>query len=157
MTHRISLLAFDPARVAAVLAELTAGRAEPYASILPGSHLVRAGTRQPVAIEVYPDDPAAERKSPAAERRNTFDPAAADAHRFPLSVPLDRAAIQSIAAREGWRTTLSGRGMLGLKAAFQVVELWIENRILAELTPRGIAEAVAQDGSESATTVRAVA
>jgi len=155
MTYRISLPAFDPARVAAVLAELTAGRAEPYAGILPGSHLVLAGTRQPVAIEIYPDDPVAERKSSATERRNTFDPAAADAHRFPLSVPLDRAAIQAIAAREGWRASTSGRGMLGLKAAFQVVELWIENRILAELTPRGIAEALPLEGSETGATTRA--
>jgi len=148
MTYRISLPAFDPARVAAVLAELTAGRAEPYASILPGSHLVRAGTRQPVAIEIYPDDPAGAEQQPAAP--DAFDPDAAAAHRFPLSVPLDRAAIQSIAEREGWRAQLSGRGMLGLKAAFQVVEFWIENRIPAVLTPRGIPEPAAQDQASGA-------
>jgi hypothetical protein len=38
-----------------------------------------------------------------------------------LSVPIDRATVERIGAREGWRTRLFGRGSPGMPPVFHVI------------------------------------
>ena len=45
-----------------------------------------------------------------------------------MSVPLDRAAIERIGMREGWRTRFFGRGAPGKPPAFHLLEFWVENK-----------------------------
>jgi hypothetical protein len=45
-----------------------------------------------------------------------------------LSVPLSESRVKEIAAREGWRTGTFWRGGI-----FQVIEFWVEGRLLLEL------------------------
>jgi hypothetical protein len=52
-----------------------------------------------------------------------------------VSVPLDQQQIEQIAVREGWQTLLGNRGPF-----FQVVEFWVENRVLLELLTPKMAE-----------------
>ena len=40
-----------------------------------------------------------------------------------------------IGQREGWRTQLCGRGAPGQEPLFYVVELWLEDRQMAEIVP----------------------
>jgi hypothetical protein len=49
-----------------------------------------------------------------------------------VSVKVDRAAIERIGAREGWRTEHFWRGPPGIRL-FEVYEFWVENRVLFEL------------------------
>jgi hypothetical protein len=49
-----------------------------------------------------------------------------------VSVKVDRATIERIGAREGWRTQHYWRGP-GDVRLFEVYEFWIENRIMLEL------------------------
>ena len=44
----------------------------------------------------------------------------------------DRATIERIGAREGWRTEHHWRGPKGMKI-FELYEVWVENRIMLEL------------------------
>ena len=58
-----------------------------------------------------------------------------------LSVPIDRAAVERIGEREGWRTRYFGRGAPGQPPAFHVIEFWLENRLMVEVaTPDMVAE-----------------
>jgi hypothetical protein len=52
-----------------------------------------------------------------------------------LSVPSDRATIERIGAREGWTTRFCPRGAPKQKPLFNVIEFWVENRIMLELAP----------------------
>ena len=51
-----------------------------------------------------------------------------------LSVTLDETRIKDIATREGWRAIICDRGGI-----FQVIEFWIENRIMFELLTQDMA------------------
>jgi hypothetical protein len=78
-----------------------------------------------------------------AEAADTIhDPAAPEFGPFHLlmSTPLDEAAVLRIGVREGWRTQRFGRGAPGRPAMFEVIELWLENRILVELACPDMAE-----------------
>jgi len=56
-------------------------------------------------------------------------------------VPTDRATVERIGAREGWRTRLFGRGSPGMPPVFHVIEFWVENRLMIEVaTPDMIDE-----------------
>ena len=58
-----------------------------------------------------------------------------------LSVPVDRAAVERIGEREGWRTRYFGRGAPGQPPVFHVIEFWLENRVMVEVaTPDMLAE-----------------
>jgi hypothetical protein len=138
MIYRVSMPALDPRRVASVLAELSDGFARPFRSSLPGSFLVMSNQ---FAIEVYPDDPMmakAERTAPANGMR-VGDPLLD----FPLPVSAKHAEIERVAAREGWRMEVLGGLAPGVASRFLLVQLWIENRVLARLrsTGTGLTEA----------------
>ena len=64
-----------------------------------------------------------------------------------LSVPLDRAAVQKIGDRKGWRTGLFGRGASGRKPFFHGIELWEENRLNARGRDTGDGRRLNESGS----------
>jgi hypothetical protein len=60
------------------------------------------------------------------------EPAGASAFHALISVKVDRASIERIGAREGWRTRHFWRGP-GDVRLFELYEFWIENRTVLEL------------------------
>jgi hypothetical protein len=139
MIHHISIPARDPVHVAAVLAELLGGRAYPFPGPLPGARMAVSGDPHGTMIEVYPETimmAPGEGEAPVtyAPAPGTTMPAPAAFHAL-LSVPHDRAAIEAIGARAGWRTKFFDRAAPGRPPVFHVIELWVENRILLEIVP----------------------
>lgn len=49
-----------------------------------------------------------------------------------ISVTADRATIERIGAREGWRTRHFWRGPRGMRL-FELYEFWVENRVMLEI------------------------
>ncbi|HEY8125838.1 MAG TPA: hypothetical protein VIF88_10505 [Methylocystis sp.] len=137
MIHHISIPARDPVRVAAVLAELMNGRDFPFSCPLPGARMAMSGDPQGTMIEVYPDTITLAPGEKEAQVAFTPGPAATGYFPFHalISTPLDRAAIERIGAREGWRTKFFGRGAPGKPPVFHLLEFWIENRVMLELAP----------------------
>jgi hypothetical protein len=135
MIHHISITAQNPQRVAMVLAELWQGRAYPF-PMYPDSYIAFAGDAHGTAIEVYPlgtelvpgciDLPALKTSQISTQFTGTH---------AAVSVPLNQQQIEQIAVREGWQTLLGNRGPF-----FQVVEFWLENRVLLELLTPEMAE-----------------
>lgn len=139
MIHHVSIPAERPEHVARVLAELMGGRAFPFPGPLRGAFVAVAGDARGTSIEVYPAQTVLE--PGAGDAPSQFASRAPSPHgafHFLLSVDLERDAIERIGAREGWRTKLFGRGAPGQKPVFEVIELWIENRILVELAPKSM-------------------
>ncbi len=133
MIYRVSIPALNPERVAKVLAELSDGQARPFRSSLPGSFIVTANQ---FAIEVYADDPKAAKRSPltpSASDLRVGDPLLD----FPLPVVATHAEIEKVAAREGWRVQFLGGIAPGVAERYLLVELWVENRVLARLRSSG--------------------
>lgn len=129
MIHHISISAKDPQRVAGVIAELWQTQFLPFPPF-PGSFIVILNDGHGTAIEItpmgtelLPGQGDQEVQSAINENPSAFTPTHAA-----LSVPVSEARIKEIAAREGWRAETFSR-----VDAFQVVELWIEDRMLIEL------------------------
>ena len=123
-----SIPAQDPALVAEVLAEIWAGQAMGFDPV-PGAMVVVAGDAHGSAIEVYP---ASTRLLPGQgaamfDSDRGGDNGAAGVH-LAICTSLDAAAIAAIAARHGWRCVRCSRGGL-----FDVIEFWLENRLMIEL------------------------
>jgi len=158
MIHHFSIAARDPGHVAAVLAELLGGQSLNF-SPFPGARIVVAGDEHGTAIELYPLGlELAPGEGGAAVRgvANT-QPSEFTATHAAISVALDEASVHRIARREGWRAVTCTRTV-----AFQVIEFWLENRVMLEILPpdmardylRAIApgnlENVARDSAEPA-------
>jgi hypothetical protein len=136
MIHHISIPARDPLRVAAVLAELMNGRDFPFSGPLPGARMAMSGDPHGTMIEVYPETITL---APGTDEAQVVFARAAPAdyvgfHAL-MSVPLGRAEIERIGAREGWRTKFFGRGAQGKPPVFHLLEFWVENRNMFELAP----------------------
>jgi hypothetical protein len=135
MIHHISIPARDTARVARVLSELTTSRIYRFPGPLPGALMVVGSDAHGTMIEVYPDT--VEMHPGEGEESVRFAAATGErphgAFHALVSTTLDRARIEAIAAREGWRAKTFGRGLPGEPPLFHVVEVWLENRILIEL------------------------
>jgi hypothetical protein len=137
MIHHVSIPARDPVRVAAVLAELMGGHDYPFTGPLPGARMAVSGDPHGTMIEVYPDTivmAPGEDEAPVVYSHADKPPCHVPFHAL-ISVPLDRAAIEQIGTREGWRTRFFGRAPAGKPAVFHLVEFWVENRILLEVVP----------------------
>ncbi|HEY1931542.1 MAG TPA: hypothetical protein VGG99_05985 [Acetobacteraceae bacterium] len=136
MIHHVSIAARDPKHVADVLAELMQGRNYPFPGGVPDSWIAVSGDPHGTAIEVYPEDI---RLRPDGRNAVRFERGAADDTYVPfhllLSVPSDQATIEQIGAREGWTTRFCPRGAPKQKPLFNVIEFWVENRIMLELAP----------------------
>jgi len=128
--HHVSIPARDPEHVAQVLAELFGGYAGPFIGPIPGGWVVYEEDGHGSGIEVYSE-------------RTTLVPGEGDAmgmvrlgavpqavafHAL-ISVKVDRATIERIGAREGWRTRHFWRG----PRLFELYEFWVENRVMLEL------------------------
>lgn len=128
MIHHISITAENPQRVAAVLAELWNGHAYPF-PMYPNSYIAFAGDGYGTAIEVYPlGSELVPGRTDLPDLQANHAPTPFTATHAAVSVPLDQQQIERIAVREGWQTLLGNRGPF-----FQVVEFWVENRVLLEL------------------------
>lgn len=135
MIHHLSMPADCPAHVAQVLAELWHGQVIPF-PVHAGSYAVLAMDDRGTMIEVYPQG--TELRPGTAANQVQFDqnPAATRhmATHAALSVAVGEAQIMAIAAREGWRAVRCNRD-----DCFEVIEFWLENRVLLELMPPELA------------------
>ncbi|MDZ8185287.1 MAG: hypothetical protein RMX96_10590 [Nostoc sp. ChiSLP02] len=128
MIHHISIPANNPPHVAEVLAKILGGKAAPFPSN-PGSYVAVAldehGTMievYPLGIELIPGDGEQQVKFRENDNINQFN-----AVHAAVSVSVSQKEIEEIAASEGWRVLRCNRGR------FEVIEFWIENRLLLEL------------------------
>jgi hypothetical protein len=130
MIFHASIPTDNPQLVAEAIAEIWGGKAEAFRfPPWPGAYVAIAGDDRGTTIEVYP-------------RSQTMAPAPAWAK--PDEAPSEYVAFHvatmtsksvdeviAIAERVGWRALRASRGTF-----FDVVEVWIENRLLLEvLTP----------------------
>jgi hypothetical protein len=143
MIHHVSISAHDPKHVADVLAELMNGRSFPFPGGVANSFMAVSGDDSGTLIEVYPEDVTlvpGTSDDQQARAGHDANPGYVPFHLL-LSVPIDRATVERIGEREGWRTKFFGRGAPGQKPFFHVIEFWVENRIMIEVaTPEMVAE-----------------
>jgi len=134
MIHHVSISAKNPQHVAGVLAELMGGKCYPFPGRLVDSFMA-VGDNGATMIEVYPEPVTLE--PGAGDEQVNWGTTKSDVGYTPfhilLSVPLDEAAVQRIGDREGWRTRRFGRGAPGQKPFFDVIEVWVENRLMIEV------------------------
>ncbi|MGX2040237.1 hypothetical protein ACWJKU_08890 [Methylocaldum sp. MU1018] len=137
MIHHISIAARHPQHAAAVLAEILGGQSFPF-PVFTGSYIALTDDPYRTAVEVYP---LGTELKPGlghdAVMSVTDDaPSAFTATHAAISVDLTEQQIKNIAARESWRAVTCNRGGL-----FDVVEFWVENRVLIELLTPEMAQA----------------
>lgn len=130
MIHHISISAENPYHVATVLAEILKGKAVPF-PVHPGSYIAAALDEFGTMIEVYPLDielmPGQDDEEVVFET-NSLGSFYSATHAA-ISVPMVQAQIEAIGEREGWRVVRCDRG------PFEVIEFWIENRLMMEFLP----------------------
>ncbi|HVZ90494.1 MAG TPA: hypothetical protein VG843_02495 [Rhizomicrobium sp.] len=133
MIHHISIPAREPERVARVLAELMGGYAGPFIGPIPGAWAVYQEDGAGTGIEVYEETTALlPGDGDAMGFAGRGEPPRAVAFHALISVARDRATIERIGAREGWRTKHFWRGPPG-RPLFELYEFWIENRVMLEV------------------------
>ncbi|BAY26710.1 hypothetical protein NIES2100_65260 [Calothrix sp. NIES-2100] len=131
MIRHISISAANPRHVAEVMAELWGGRILPFPSHA-GSYMALAWDERGTMIEVYPLGTELVPGDAEVEFRENDSPSHFQAVHAAIDVTASEEQILAIAAREGWRVLSCNRG-----GFFEVIELWIENRLLLELlTPK---------------------
>jgi len=147
MIHHVSIPAREPERVAKVLAELMGGKHFPFAPC-DGGYLANSGDEYGTMVEVYPE--LVTLRMPDANAPITYgpnqacgygkleEPASSYAFHALLSTHLTVEQVEQIGAREGWRAVMIHRGRKGHKPAFKVVEFWIENRLMIEVTNKDL-------------------
>jgi hypothetical protein len=126
MIHHISISAENPLHVASVLAEIWRGKVFkfPY----PGSYVVFPFDNYGTGIEVFPLEcvmvPASDTEpSKVIQIPNATAFVATHAA---ISVPASGQQLEQIGKREGWQVALCNRGL------FNVIEFWLENRLMLE-------------------------
>ncbi len=130
MIHHISIAAHNPLRVSSVLAEILNGRA--YKFLIPGSYTVMPFDKYGTAIAVFAQGdvwvPGAN-----AEPAQVIQTAPTNlvAVHAAISVPSTQQQIEQIGQREEWRILTRKQG----DAPFNVIEFWLENRLLMEFLP----------------------
>lgn len=146
MIHHVSIPAREPKHVAEVLAELMNGRAYPFPGGIADSFMAVSGDAHGTMIEVYPETLALRRGTADDQQvtATTVEPPSAYPFHVLLSVEVDRATVQRIGDREGWRTKLFGRGAPGKPPVFHIFEFWIENRLMLELATPDMVAAYAE-------------
>jgi hypothetical protein len=134
MIHHVSIPARDPEHVARVLGELLGGYVGPFVGPIPGSWVAYADDAHGSGFEIYPEHttlvPGKGDDMGDVELRDA--PAAVAFHAL-VSVKADRATIERIGEREGWRTKHFWRGPTPEIRLFELYEFWVENRIMLEL------------------------
>ena len=138
MLHHASLPARHPRRVAEVLAELMEGHALPFLGPLEDAWFALAGDGHGTLVEVYPDTvslvPGPDH-APATYGLMGTSLGALPFHLL-LSCPKEAWYLERAGELQGWHTGVRPRGGRAGLPEFQVVEMWVENRVLLEwLTP----------------------
>lgn len=135
MIHHFSIPAMNPFHVAQVLAELWGGQAVPFPPH-PDSYMVLTMDDHGTMIEIYPTGTEMVPGLDQGEVQFSVNPLTSphSATHAAISVPMSQSQIEAIAAREGWRCVWCDRD-----GFFEVIELWIENRLLLELLPPAMA------------------
>ena len=128
MIHHLSIPAGNPLHVARTLVELFGGtlsRFGPYGN----SYIAWAGDEHGTAIEVYPvgTEMFPDTGAGQANFRHNAGASGFVATHAALSVRRGQEEILALAARLGWRAVALSRG------SFNVIEFWIENRVMLEL------------------------
>jgi hypothetical protein len=128
MIHHLSIPAENPALVARVLAAMLGGRVTKFGPYQ-GSFIAWAGDEHGTAIEVYPAG--TEMFPDAGHGQASFrhNPNASGfvATHATVSLSLTKEEILAAAEQHGWRAIELSRG------SFDVIEFWIENRVMLEL------------------------
>ncbi len=139
MIHHVSIPADDPRRVATVLAEVMGGKCYPFPGGFRNSFMAVSGDARGTAIEVYPaglhlvpdgDDQVGIADTGQATGYSSFH--------LLLSVDMELADIERIGQREGWLTRLCGRRPPNGPVLFEVIEFWLENKLMVELAPKSM-------------------
>ena len=129
MLHHISIAANHPQQVAEVLAEIFKGQVAPF-PFNPGSYVALAGDEFGTLIEIYPRG--SELVPDGREGEAGFQLNQQPSHYAPfhvaISVPSSLEEIKQIGDRAGWRVFPTNR-----EGLFDVIEFWVENRLMLEL------------------------
>lgn len=145
MINHVSISAHNPELVGRVLATLWNGYLMAFPPC-PGGFIVIAGDDRGSAIEITPfnvellpgyglpeGDPSADVTIKTEEFEGQFAERTIYTEFSPthiaLNTQLNVAEVMEIARREGWRTLACNRG----GGMFQLIEVWLENRILIEV------------------------
>jgi hypothetical protein len=135
MIHHVSIPARDPEHVAGVLGELLGGYVGPFVGPIPGAWVAYADDEHGTGFEVYPERTVLAPGEGDDEQGRVVlieAPASVAFHAL-VSVAVDRATIEAIGVREGWRTRNFWRGPSPQVRLFELYEFWIENRVMLEL------------------------
>ncbi|MBD1875659.1 hypothetical protein H6F75_19435 [Nodosilinea sp. FACHB-131] len=129
MIHHISVSVNDPLHVATVMAEIFQGYVIPF-PVNPGSYMALAADAAGTAIEFYPAGSEILPDSHQGEAGFRLNPQPTQycAFHAAISVPISLEEIERIGDREGWRVLFASRDGM-----FDVVEFWVENRLMLEL------------------------
>jgi hypothetical protein len=132
MIFHFSMDADQPERVAKALAWIWSCEAYPFPPVGKGSWIVIADDGRASAIEIYQRGVVLAPGAGAEPVQARSCPAPANsATHFAVATQLGETEVCALGAAEGWRCVRQSRG-----GRFDVIELWIENRILIEvLTP----------------------
>ncbi|MGL4767209.1 MAG: hypothetical protein ACRCV6_03915 [Formosimonas sp.] len=128
MIHHFSIPAHNPMHVAEVLTVLFDGvltRFGPYHN----SYIAWTNDEHGSAVEVYPVGTEMFLDPEYGHTNFRHNPNAAEfiATHAAISVQRDKAFILGLAASQGWRAVELSRG------SFNVIEFWLENRVMLEL------------------------
>lgn len=146
MLHHISVGVQNPYHVAEVLAEILQGSVIPFPPN-PGSYVVLAGDEFGTMLELYPAGTELIPDAWQGQAGFQINPSYSrytDIHAA-ISVPVSLEDIERIGAREGWRVAPANRDGL-----FDVIEFWVENRLMLELLTPQIAPTYLQAFSPQA-------
>lgn len=135
MIHHLSITAHNPQRVAQVLAELFQGESFSFpAPSLPDSYVTVPFDSYGTTVDVHPfrSELIPGSEANGFQLRQNPDSSTYTATHAAISVPVNEDQIWAIAAREGWRSVKRS-------GFFEVIEVWLENRVLIELLPPAIA------------------
>lgn len=140
MIHHVSIPARDPQRAAEVICQLTGWKARPFLGPCPGAIMIMAEDDFGTAIELYPDG--TEIVPGEGEAQGSMRPGASPAL-FPfhvlLSLDVTPEHVLAVAEQAGWRALRCWRGPAD-KPAFELIEVWIENRFMVEVATPGMLE-----------------
>lgn len=136
MIHHLSIAAHHPKHVAQVLAELFQGEVVPFPDAkYPNSYVALTLDDYGTVVDVHPFTT---ELTPGTENDTMFqckhnlDASPYTTTHAAISIPIAEEQIQAIATREGWQ-------IRHRKGFFEVIELWLENRVLVELLTPAIA------------------
>ncbi|MFC3069840.1 hypothetical protein [Phenylobacterium soli] len=140
MIHHVSIPAKDPQTVAKVLSELTGWAARPFMGPVPGAIMLLAEDGQGTAIEIYPDGTIIQPGEGEVQGHMTrTESQAYFPFHFLMTLDIDPAHVKAVAERAGWRCLQCWRGPPG-KPQFELIEFWIENRLMAEIATPAMAQ-----------------